>query len=199
MTVQPPTGRGPVKGLQEILAGQFPEAWAASSEYSARHGRWSEALAAASKLLALRPNNPGGYHLAAPLLVQTQDRSAYEGLCAGITRRFAGATDPYTADRMAKDCLILPRPNADLQVPAELAETAATLGEKDAGALPFFQCCKALAEYRQGHFDGAVKWARLASANPFPYSQAEAFAILGMGQYKLNLVDAGRTNLLALP
>jgi tetratricopeptide (TPR) repeat protein len=180
----------------EQLARQFPEAWGTRAEELARHGRWSEALAAGSKLVELRPDDHGGYHIIAPLLVQMGDRSAYEELCAKITTHFAGTTDPYTADRMAKDCLILPRPGADMKVPGELAEKAVTLGEKNAGDLPFFQCCKALAEYRQGHFEGAVKWAHLASANPFPYSQAEAFAILSMGQYKLSQVDAARINLL---
>jgi hypothetical protein len=178
------------------LAGEIPEAWAVLSEDLASHGRWQDARTAAARFLEMQPGNSSAYHLMAPLLAQTADRTAYEDLCTRITTQFAGTSDPRVADRMAKDCLILPRPSADVKVPGELAETAVTLGGKDAGALPFFQCCKGLAEYRQGHFDGAVKWARLASANPFPYSQAEALAILSMGQYKLNQIDAARTNLL---
>jgi serine/threonine protein kinase/tetratricopeptide (TPR) repeat protein len=177
------------------LGGEIPEAWAVLSEDLAEHGRWRDARTPAARFLEMQPGNPSAYHNMAPLLVQTADRTAYEEICTRITTQFAGTTDPRVADRMAKDCLILPRPGADIKVPGELAETAVTLGGKDAGALPFFQCCKGLAEYRQGHFDGAVKWARLASANPLPYSQAEAFAVLSMGQYKLNQVDAARTNL----
>jgi tetratricopeptide (TPR) repeat protein len=177
------------------LAGEFPRARVARSEYSAGHGHWLDALASGSKYLELQADDHEGYHLVAPLLVQTGDRQAYEKLCQTITHKFAGATDPYTADRMAKDCLILPRPDAVLTVPAELANTAVTRGRGDAGALPFFQCCKALAEFRVGHYEEAVKWADLAAKGPLPHSQAEAAAIMAMAQFKLNQSENARTAL----
>jgi len=146
-------------------------------------------------LVELRPGNHTGYHLMAPLLVQTGERAAYEELCVSITTRFAGATDPYTADRMAKDCLILPRIGADLKVPGELAETAVTRGQGDSGALPFFQCCKALAEFRLGLYEEAINWAHLAARGPHSHSRAEAAAIAAMSKFKLNQVDQARTEL----
>jgi hypothetical protein len=161
----------------------------------AQHGYWSEALVAASKSLEIRPDDHSGYHLMAPLLVQTGQRQPYEDLCQKITARFAGATDPYTADRMAKDCLILPRPGADLKAIGELAEIAVTRGEKDAGAFPFFQCCKALAEFRRGHWELATNWAGKAAKNAFPYSRAEAYAILAMAQHRLNQAEDSRASL----
>src|SRR4029077_8184621 len=127
-----------------------------------------------------------------PLLVQMQDRRGYEELCDKITKRFAGATDPYTADRMAKDCLILPRPGADLKAVRELAETAVSKGAKDTGALPFFQCCKALAEYRLGHWEAATKWASRPATNSSPHVRAEANAILAMAQFQLKHVEDAR-------
>jgi serine/threonine protein kinase/Flp pilus assembly protein TadD len=179
----------------EELARNFPKAWIPRSEDWARHGHWSEALAAASRYAELRPDDSGAYHLMAPLLAQARDFRAYEDLCARITTRFAGATDPQTADRMAKDCLILPRPGADLSVPAKLAETAVKVVQKDDGSLPYFQSCEALAEYRLGHYGGAIKWAELAAQNPFPYSQAEALAVLSMAQGKLNQAEDARRTL----
>jgi serine/threonine protein kinase len=179
----------------EQLAGQFPQAWATKSESAARRGQWSEALAAASKLIELRPDDHSGYHLMAPLLVQMQHQREYEELCHNIAKRFAGTTDPYTADRMAKDCLILPRPGADLKVPGELAETAVALGKKDAGALPFFQCCKALAEYRLENWTAAADWSERAARNSFPHSRAEALAIQAMAQLRLKHTDAARSAL----
>jgi eukaryotic-like serine/threonine-protein kinase len=174
------------------LAGEIPEAWAVLSEHLAGHGQWRDARTAAARFLEMQPGNPSAYHLMAPLIVQTADRTAYEELCQKIATRFAGATDPRVADRMAKDCLILPRPDADLKVPRELAETAVTKGEKDTGALPFFQCCKALAEYRLGNFQGATNWANRAAANSFPYVRAEANAILAMAQFQLKHAAAAR-------
>jgi len=167
------------------LAGEIPEAWAVLSEHLAEHGRWRDARAAAARFLEMQPGNPSAYHLIAPLLVQTADRTAYEELCQKIAARFADATDPRVADRMAKDCLILPRPGADLKVPAELAETAVTRGRGDSGALPFFQCCKALAECRIGNWEGATNWASRPATNSSPYVRAEADAILAMAQFQL--------------
>jgi len=160
----------------------------------ARRGRWSEAEADAAKALAYEPTDHMMYHTLAPLLVVTHDVVNYQKLCQRIVTRFAGATDAGIADRMAKDCLILPSSGVDLQTVGELAETSVTVGRQDISA-PRFRCCKALAEYRQGHFASAVEWARLAATNRFPNSQAAAFAILSMGQYKLNQVDAAHTNL----
>jgi eukaryotic-like serine/threonine-protein kinase len=179
----------------EELARNFPKAWIPRSEDWARHGHWSEALAAASRYAELRPDDNVAYHLMAPLLAQARDFRAYDDLCARITTRFAGATDPHTADRMAKDCLILPRPGADLSVPAKLAETAVKVVQKDDGSLPYFQSCEALAEYRLGHYGGAIKWAELAAQNPFPYSQAEALAVLSLAQGKLNQAEDARITL----
>jgi eukaryotic-like serine/threonine-protein kinase len=177
------------------LADDVPEVWVVISENLAGHGRWPDAIAAASRFLTAQPTNHVGYHLMAPLLAQTGDRSAYEDLCAKISALFAGARDPYVADRMAKDCLMLPRPGADLTTPSELAETAVTVGAGDAGSLPYFQCCKALAELRQSHFDAAIAWARKAARGANPYSQAEAEAILAMSHFQLKQIDDSRLDL----
>jgi serine/threonine protein kinase len=177
------------------LADEFPEGWVTRSEYFARRGHWPEARTAAARFLEIKPADDKGYHLMAPLLVQTGERAVYEELCAKIATSFANATNAYIADRMAKDCLILPRRGADLKVPGELAETAVTLGREDKAAFPFFQCCKALAEYRQGNWETATNWAGQAAENPFPYSRAEAFAILAMSQHHLNQSGEARATL----
>jgi tetratricopeptide (TPR) repeat protein len=177
------------------LAAEFPEAWVSRSEDAAQHGRWPEARAAAAKFLESSPADHQGYHLMAPLLVQNRETAAYEQLCEKITTLFAGATNPFTADRMAKDCLILPRPGADLKVPGELAETAVTRGRGDSQSLPYFQCCKALGEFRLGHYEQAVNWANFASQGPSPYSQAEAAAITAMSQFKLDQLGQARAAL----
>jgi tetratricopeptide (TPR) repeat protein len=174
------------------LAGEIPEAWAVLSEDLAEHGRWRDARTAAERFLQIQPGNPIAYHNMAPLLVKTADRTSYEELCTRIATQFVGTTDPRVADRMAKDCLILPRPGADLQAPGKLAETAVTKGEKDTGALPFFQCCKALAEYRLGNWEGATNWANRAAANSFPYVRAEANAVLAMAQFQLKRTQDAR-------
>ncbi len=173
---------------------QVGRLWQMRCEYLARRTQWKEALDAAAQALAILPDDHASYHLQAPLLVQTGNRGAYEELCGKIMARFRGATDPFLADQMAKDCLILPQSGADLKVVSQLANTAVTRGQ---GQVPFplFECCKALAEYRQGYWDGAVDWAQRAAGDSFLYAQAEACAILAMAQYHLKRLDEARTAL----
>jgi serine/threonine protein kinase len=158
------------------------------AEVFARSGRWTKAQGDAQRLHDLQPEEFGYYHLLAPLMVENNDLEGYQRLCQEIAARFSSQTsDPIRADQMAKDRLILPSSGVDLNPVAALAEVAVDKG-KFLPPYPYFQCCKALAEYRQGHFAEAVKWAQQAAINPFPFSQAEACAILAMGQYKLNQV-----------
>jgi hypothetical protein len=89
---------------------------------------------------------------------------------------------------MAKDCLILPSSGADLKAVGALADVAVTRGT-NSPSYPLFQCCKALAEYRQEHFAEAIQWADSSTKHSFPYSKAEGYAILAMAQFK-----SARTN-----
>jgi serine/threonine protein kinase len=175
----------------EQLAKDFPKLWITRSEDLAQRGRWSESMAAAAKFLQLQPAEYRGYYHAAPLLVQIGDRAAYEELCAKITTLFAGTTNPVTADRMAKACLILPRPGADLKVASELASVAVAGGQKDRT----FECTMALLEYRQGHWGEAIDWAMKAAENPSFSSRAEAHAILAMAQHHSKQTEAARVSL----
>lgn len=161
------------------------------TESFARRGRWKEAVQDATLLLEREPHEHLNYHTVAPLLVQAGDIDAYRDLCQKILAQFANATDPYVADRMAKDCLILPVPGLDLARVAGLAEVSISQGA-NLPALPFFHMCKALAEYRQGHFANAVEWASKSVGNPFPYSATESYAVLAMAHCRLQQYDAAR-------
>src|SRR5258708_11437097 len=137
------------------------------TELLARHGLWEEAAAGASRVLELRPENAQQYHTLAPLLVASKNLAGYQQICRRIVARFSGTTDVFTADKMAKDCLILQSAGVDLEPVAAMAETAVAAGRREA-PYPFFECCKALAEYRQGHYEGAAKWAQEAAKKTFP-------------------------------
>jgi tetratricopeptide (TPR) repeat protein len=175
-------------------SGEYLDLLGLDVDVLARSGRWAKAQAAGERLRDARPDDFGCYHKLAPLMVANNDLAGYRRLCQQILSRFPTESFPVAADQMAKDCLILPSAGVDLQPVAAMAEVAVTRGQLEP-AYPFFQCCKALAEYRQGHFDGAVKWAQFASMNPFPYSQAEAFAVLSMAQFKLNHAEEARVTL----
>ncbi len=159
-----------------------------------QRGRWDDADALAERLLKSAPTNSAAYHLRAPLLVAKNDTEGYRRLCAEIISRFRSETDPYVADRMAKDCLILPSSGVDLNAAASLADVAITRGT-NLSALPYFQFCKALAEFRLGHCEEAVNWAGRAIEGPFVPPRACAGAVMAMSQFKLNQFDNARTTL----
>jgi serine/threonine protein kinase len=155
------------------------------------HRRWADADALAEKLRNAFPTDSSLYHMRAPLLVANNDLDGYRLLCGQIVSRFSNSTDPYVADKMAKDCLILPSSAVDLKPVAALADVAVGRGANE-GAAPWFRCCKALAEYRLGHYEEAVNWGRLAAEGSAPPCQAEACAIMAMARFKMNQSDQAR-------
>jgi hypothetical protein len=99
---------------------------------------------------------------------------------------------------MAKDCLILPSSGADWEAVSKLAETAVTAG-KNQSEFPYFQCTKALAEYRTGHFAEAVGWAQKSIDNPSYPADAnrfvDAYIVLAMAQYQMTQKNEARMTL----
>ena len=160
----------------------------------ASRGKWAEAMPDALRALEYRPTEPNTYHTVAPLQVATTNLDAYRALCPKIVARFRGIADPSAADKMAKDCLILPASGPDLNSVAAMAETAVTAG-KGMSVYPLFQYCKALAEYRQGHWSEAISLATNAVQNSWPYSRAGSLAILAMSEHHLNQLAGARADL----
>jgi tetratricopeptide (TPR) repeat protein len=163
----------------------------------ARRGRWREASQNAAMAVEIRPDNVGLKHTLAPLLVAANRVEDYRQLCRQMVARFAGTTDASTADVIAKDCLILPSSEADLDAVAALAETAVTRG-KGEGPYTFYLCTKALADYRQGKFQDAATQTVEILKDPFPYTQAEGSAVLAMAQFRLGQPKEARDALLRL-
>ena len=168
----------------------------------ATRGRWQEAADDAALALQLDPGNQDRFHRLAPLLVITQNRTAYEQLCQRMVSTFGQTADAFVADRVAKDCLLLPSTAVDLRLLDDLADTAVKVGQ-DASryseyhriCMPNFQTCKALAEYRQGHFADAVEWVKKAIQNAPVNAQAEAYPILAMAQWQVGEKEAARASL----
>jgi serine/threonine protein kinase len=157
------------------------------TEFLARTGHWDDAVPDIRHVVALIPEEHSSYHMLAPLLVAANDTNSYYKVCAEIVEKFATTPDAYVADRMAKDCLILPVPHLDLLSVARMADTAVTRG---AGSydLPSFQYCKALAEYRLGHFTQAIDWAERTIKFPLPYPEAGSYAVIAMAKYQLKQI-----------
>src|SRR6266404_2240722 len=163
-------------------------------DLKARRGQWQEAAADAALAFEHQPLNPR-YSMVAALLVKTHNRAAYEQLCKRLLTTFADTTDIFVADQVAKSCLFLPSSDVDLKVVGLLADIGVTRGIGDRGAMPFYQDCKALSEYRQGHFAEAVEWAQKPLKIPRIYVHGHACAVLAMGYWRLGEKDEARAML----
>jgi tetratricopeptide (TPR) repeat protein len=164
-------------------------------DLKARRGQWEEAAAAAALAFEHDPSHDTRFPMLAALLVKTQNRLAYEQLRKRLLTTFASTTNFYVADQVAKSCLFLPSSEADSKVIGHLADTAVTHGIGDRNAMPYFQDCKALSEYRQGHYREAVEWAEKPLKIPGIYVHGHAYAVLAMAHWRLEKKDEARAML----
>ena len=61
--------------------------------------------------------------------------------------------------------------------------------------IPSSSAAKRWPNIGRGILRGAIKWSQAAAQHPFPYAQAEAFAILGMYQYEMKQVDTAKDSI----
>jgi tetratricopeptide (TPR) repeat protein len=167
---------------------------AARIDLKGRQARWQEAAADTALAIEIQPNEHYRYHTLAGLLAITHDRAAYEQLCKRLLTKFANTANPYVAERMAQDCLLLPNSGVDLGVVDKLADTAVTAGRGEA-ALPYFQACKAMSNYRLGHFPEAIEWGEKAAKSTLAEAQAKAYAVLAMARWQLGQKETARAML----
>ncbi|MBL9171893.1 MAG: protein kinase [Verrucomicrobiales bacterium] len=156
--------------------------------------RWSEALAVVGRALQAEPTNHVHYHRLAPLLVQVGDLEGYRKNCALEVERFGNTRDPNVAERLTKDCLILPESGANVDVLNAWTELAITQGQSSPD-FPWFQFSKAFLEYRLGHYRPAAEWSRkvLSHARRDDVCRLDALMVLAMAHRKLGEVELARS------
>jgi tetratricopeptide (TPR) repeat protein len=157
------------------------------AELCGRLGQWRAAAAMAIGFLNHQPEDHLAYHTLAPLYVVTTNLEAYHQLCLRIVSTFSNTTDLFIADRMAKDCLILPSAGVDLQLVAAMAQLAVVKGKGNETEF-FFLSCDALAQYRLGNYEKSLDQANRTILFKNDMARAEAFAVMAMAQYRLGNV-----------
>jgi hypothetical protein len=106
--------------------------------------------------------------------------------------QFGETADPTIAEQIAKYCMMLPPPATSLKRLAKMADIALAAGPTDT-SLAHYELVKGLAEYRQGHFAGALEWLRKSAAQEgVPACLAQADATLAMAEYQLGQTNAAR-------
>jgi len=154
------------------------------AEAFARHELWSEAEADAETILRYRPETSDSYHLIVPLFLITDSRRQYDSMREKILVQFGGTSNAYVADRMAKDCLVLPEEGAGLSRFAAMADFAVGCPKVKN---PFFDFSEALAEYRRGRFESAAKWASPHTNDAYLCLRCECLEIAAMSQWQMGL------------
>jgi hypothetical protein len=157
-------------------------------------GRWHEASAAATRAFEIQPINSGRYSMVAALLLKTHNRTGYDQFCKRIFAMNGTITNCLVADAVAKSCLFAPSSEVDLNAIGHVADITVTFGVSDPGAMPFFQVCKALSEYRLGHFSEAAQWAQ-KSVESTRYANWHACGVLAMADWQLGKKDDARAML----
>ena len=130
----------------------------------------------------------------AGLLAMTRDRPAYEEICQRLLAKFANPTNPFVAERMVQDSLLLPHSEVDLESVDKLADTALTAGSGDP-AMPYFEACKAMSDYRLGNFAQAIAWGEKAAKSSIDLAEAKAYAVLAMARWQLGQKEIARAML----
>ena len=167
----------------------------ALAEVYGRQGNWAGSIRTFNRSVVADPTNHYAYHYLAPLLVQTGELGAYRTVCERALSQFEGTTDPTVAERLAKDCLMLPPPAGSLERLAKLADKAVAAGPTNS-SWPYYMFVKGLAEYRLGHSAGALEWLRkVAAQEGVPARTAQAQATMAMAEYQLGQTNAARTAL----
>jgi tetratricopeptide (TPR) repeat protein len=176
--------------LNEALTPAFAKQAASSdllalrADFEARLGQWQKAADDLDLAFEWQPGNPR-YALVAALLVRTHNFPAYESLCRRLLAAFATTSDIYAADQVAKSCLLLSSSKVDLKVVERLVDTTVARGTNDSGAMPYFEECKALCEYRLGNYAEAVEWAQKPLKIPSIDVHSHSYAVLAMADWML--------------
>ncbi len=164
-------------------------------DLKARRSAWGPAAADAALVNGLAPLNHENYLVLAVLQIKANDLRGYEELCRRFLTTFRATTNIYVADQLAKTCLLLPASDLDLREIGELVDLTVTRGSEDVFALPYFHICKALVEYRQGHFAAAIEWAQKPLDSPTQNAYGQACAIQAMAYWQLGKPDAAQAML----
>ena len=151
-----------VLSKRTFSGGSFRTIFESAIKTLAQHGLWDDADALTDRMQKAIPENATHYQMRAPLLVVRGDVDGYRRLCEKMISHSRPLISPYMnpalADPTAKDCLIIPASGLDLKPVAAMADIAAARGSNSS-----VRCCKALAEFRLGHYEESVKWAQLAA------------------------------------
>lgn len=165
---------------------------ALKADLRARAGNWAEAAATLALFYERQPQNHGQYCTLAALLVKANDQTGYEQFCQRLLASATNVSYLFIADAVAKACVFRPVPSLDLEAVSRLSDLTLIQGANDAGALPYFQMCRAMVEYRKGNFSAASEWAQKTITAPSPNAHGYAYGVQAMACARLGKLAEAR-------
>ena len=163
----------------------------------ARFGAWPKAITNYVKMIRVRPEDAEAYHLLTPLLLEVEQTAAYGEHCQRMIGNFGGTTDPVVAERMAKDCMILPPAVKDMPVISNWVATAIAAGPQHP-AWVWFEFVKGLYDYRLGNFSSAIdRQKKVLLDQKDQYRTTQAYMVMAMAHFQLKQLDEARATLAA--
>ncbi len=90
----------------------------------ARRGEWGAAITNYTRAMQADPTNHYAYHLITPIFAETGDVKGYQRHREKLLQLFSGTPDPTVAERIGRDCLLLPCSGSELEGIAKMADTA---------------------------------------------------------------------------
>jgi serine/threonine-protein kinase len=122
-----------------------------------RQGRGEEVRVAWRQALAADPPEHAAWQGYAELCLFLGQEEEYRRSRRALLGRFGASTEPFSAERIGRACLLLPAPADELRQAAALVDRAVAAGRaKPDWAYPYFLFAKGLAAYRQGRWDSAI-------------------------------------------
>jgi len=121
-----------------------------------RMGRGQEALDLLRRGIEAAPDSPTSWDSYPELCAYLGREHEHLRACEELLARFGGVDQARVCERIGRACLLLPS-NSTLPGAVSMIDRAIRSPESQTWALPYFQCAKALAEYRCGRFESAVQ------------------------------------------
>jgi serine/threonine protein kinase/tetratricopeptide (TPR) repeat protein len=150
----------------------------------ARQGKWSGAEADATLAVKTVPLDFECRHLLAAILVARGKRDELRLNCQTMLDGFGGTSTAIVASRLALDCLVLPAIAVNASSVGGLVETG-ILGKMEGNWMNYAQCTKALWDYRQGHFAGAIAWSQRSVQSLSLDIRVMSFSVLAMAHFQI--------------
>ena len=135
-------------------------------DLNGRRGQWGPAVKQLTRSVELNPSNDhyNGAFFLAVALIHAGQIDEYRAHCHRFLEWASDPRDHYGQYLAAVASLMLPVDGADLDRACQYADSGAVReqGESLSSESTF---CKALAEYRRGHFTSAIAWAGRATSS----------------------------------